>query len=112
MAPPLASLVPDKTEIEVRWLTNQAMDHFILTWVPAHGNDVQPAMLPGDETEYTITGLSPSTLYTVYLYAGSAGANDGTLKISSPDILTGTTCKYNNLKFPHRCCISDDRLHI
>ena len=105
-------LVPGKTEIAVTWSTNQAMDHFILTWVPAHGNDVQPAMLPGDETEYTITGLSPSTEYTVYLQAGSTGAIDKTLKISFPDILTITTCKYTNPKFPCRCCISDDWSHF
>ncbi|XP_072045802.1 fibronectin-like [Amphiura filiformis] len=79
------------TSIEVSWFRNVNMDHFYLSWAPAHGNEEQPVTLGGDTSDFLITGLSPDTPYTIYLYAVTEGAGDGTQTISAPTILNTRT---------------------
>ncbi|XP_067865490.1 tenascin-like isoform X1 [Heterodontus francisci] len=58
---------------QLSWAAEKVFDSFIIQYGVRGSEDVQNLTVTGDHRLYLITGLRPSTVYTVYVYGITAG---------------------------------------
>ncbi|XP_060707180.1 tenascin-X-like [Hemiscyllium ocellatum] len=67
--------------LQLSWVTERQYDSFFIEYRAEEDHDLQSLTVRGDHRSATITGLRPTTKYTLYVYGVSAGQHTAPLSV-------------------------------